>query len=73
MHVWLIQLVKHFKHKASVHLFWEGGAGNDETPMGRKGQAEIPQELCSEEAQRPPMESELFPAPPGSVIKNGSG
>ncbi|RWZ52238.1 hypothetical protein EQV77_15890 [Halobacillus fulvus] len=47
-----------------VNLFKEGGVGNGETPMGRKGQAEIPQEPCSEEAQRPPMESELFPATP---------
>ncbi|RWZ60673.1 hypothetical protein EQV77_05100 [Halobacillus fulvus] len=45
----------------------QGGSGNGETPMGRKGQAEIPQEQGDEEAQRPPMESELFPDPPPAL------
>ncbi|RWZ52329.1 hypothetical protein EQV77_15485 [Halobacillus fulvus] len=42
------------------------------TPMGRRGQAEIPQEQSDEEAQRPPMESEVSPAPPISVKRKGN-
>ncbi|RWZ58932.1 hypothetical protein EQV77_08235 [Halobacillus fulvus] len=41
--------------------FWGGGAGNGETPMGRKGQAEIPEGLSLRKLSARPWKASYFP------------